>query len=382
MKKKLLLTPGPTPVPERVLLAMAVPMMHHRTSEFREVVAAAAANLKYLFCTKNDVLIFASSGTGAMEGAVANLLSPGDTAVVVKGGKFGERWAEICQAYGVTVSAIDIEWGRAVTPARIKEALNGSGAKAVFITGCETCTGVATDVEAVAGVVKETDAVLVVDAVSSLGAMPLVMDDWGVDVVVSGSQKGMMIPAGLAFAALSEKAWKIAANSTCPKYYFDFVKARKSIQKSDTPYTPAVSLIIGLNEALKMIREEGLENVWARHARLAEAVREAMKAIGLELFARQPADAVTAVKIPEGVDGLALVKNIRSKYGISIAGGQAQLKGKIFRIAQLGYMNMFDLITGITAIEMELSQLGYKVELGKGVKTAAETFFLPRTAAK
>ena len=382
MKKELLLTPGPTPVPERVLLAMAVPMMHHRTSEFREIVAEVENNLKYLFCTKNEVMIFASSGTGAMEGAVANLLSPGDTAVVVKGGKFGERWEELCRVYGVKVVPIDIEWGTAVTPEQISNALKSSGAKAVFITACETSTGVKTDVEAIANVVKKTDAVLVVDAVSSLGAMPLMMDEWGVDAVVSGSQKGMMAPAGLAFASLSEKAWKMAANSTSPKYYFDFSKARKNIQKSDTPYTPAVSLIIGLNEALRMIREEGLENVWARHAKLAEAVRGAMKAIGLELFAQQPAAAVTAVKVPPEVDGLALVKNIRTKYGISIAGGQAQLKGKIFRIAQLGYMNRFDLIVGISAIEMELLELGYKVELGKGVKAAEETFTSLTVAVK
>lgn len=369
MKKKLLLTPGPTPVPEKVLLKMAEPIMHHRTSEFQEILGETEENLKYLFCTKNNVLIFASSGTGAMEGSVANLLSKGDTAIVVNGGKFGERWGEICKVYGINVIPIEIEWGDVVTPDQIASALkNNSEAKAVFITASETSTGVVTDVKAVAECVAKTNAVLVVDAISSLGAIPLKMDEWGVDVVVSGSQKGLMIPPGLGFAALSEKAWKMVSESKSPKYYFDFIKARKSIQKTDTPWTPAISLIIGLNEALKMIREEGLENVCKRHSWLAQATRKAMQAIGLKLFSKSPADVLTAVIVPETIDSAKLVKNIRIKYGISIAGGQAALKGKIFRIAHMGYMNEFDLVKGIAAIEMELSKMGYKVEIGKGIR--------------
>lgn len=383
MKKVLLLTPGPTPVPEKVLLAMAQPMIHHRTTEFQEILKEVEDGLKYVFCTKNDVLIFASSGTGAMEGSVANLLSPGDTAIVVVGGKFGQRWAEICTAYGINIVPLDVEWGDSIKPKDIETALkNNPSAKVVFITQCETSTGAATDVEAIAKIVSRTETVLVVDAISSLGAMELKMDEWGVDVVVSGSQKGLMIPPGLAFVSLSQKAWNLVSQSRCPKYYFDFVKAKKSLQKADTPYTPAVSLIVGLNEALKMIRAEGLENVIARHAKFAHAVRSAMQAIGLELFSRCPSNTVTPVKVPSGVDGEKLVKNIRSKYGISIAGGQEEMKGKIFRIAALGYVSEFDLITGISAIEMELLEQGYKVELGKGVQAALEVFTGNRANAK
>lgn len=383
MKKILLLTPGPTPVPERVLLAMAKPMIHHRTSEFQEVLKEVEENLKYVFCTKNDVLILTSSGTGAMEGSVANLLSPGDTAICVNGGKFGERWGEICKGYGVNAVVLKVEWGNAVTPKEIENALkSNSSAKVVFITQCETSTGVATDVEAIAKIVSKTNAVLVVDAISSLGAMELKMDEWGVDVVVSGSQKGLMLPPGLAFAAFSEKAWKLAAQSKCPKYYFDFTKARKSTQKTDTPWTPAVSLVIGLKEALKMIRGEGLENVIARHSLLAQATRGAMQAIGLELFSKYPSNTVTPVKVPAGVDGEKLVKDIRSKYGISIAGGQDEMKGKIFRIACLGYVSEFDLITGISAIEMELMGQGFKIELGKGVQAAQEAVCAGKVGVK
>jgi aspartate aminotransferase-like enzyme len=310
-----------------------------------------------------------------MEGAVANLLSPGDTAIVVRGGKFGERWGELCEAYGVKVVALDIEWGKAVTPQEIETALkNNPQAKAVYVTACETSTGVSVDVKGVAAVVSKTSAVLVVDAISSLGGVEMKMDEWGVDVVVSGSQKGLMIPPGLAFAALSEKAWKLVKESKCPKYYFDYTKAKKCVEKTDTPWTPAVSLVIGLNEALKMIKEEGLENVLARHAKLAVAARSAMKALGLEIYAKSPANALTAVVVPQGVDGEKMVKNIRSQYGISIAGGQDELKGKVFRLAHLGYMNEFDLVVGISAIEMELHKQGYKLELGKGVKAAQEVF--------
>jgi aspartate aminotransferase-like enzyme len=373
MKKVLLLTPGPTPVPERVLLAMAKPMIHHRTNEFQGILKEVEENLKYVFCTKNDVIILAGSGTGAMESAVANLLSPGDTAIVVRAGKFGERWSEICEAYGIKPVNIDKEWGSAVTPSEIEAALKSNpNTKVVFITACETSTGAETDVKAIAGVVSKTNSVLVVDAISSLGAVELKMDEWGVDVVISGSQKGLMTPPGLAFIAMSNKAWALAESSKCPKYYYNLKKAKKSIEKTDTPWTPAVSLIIGLNEALKMIKEEGLENVIARHSRLANAARNAMKGLGLELFSQSPANTVTPVKVPAGVDGEKLVKDIRSKYGISIAGGQDEMKGKIFRIACLGYVSEFDLFSGISAIERELVNQGYKIELGKGVKAAQE----------
>lgn len=375
MKKKVLLTPGPTQVPAEVLGVMAQPIIHHRTSEFQEIFKEVNESLQHVFCTKDEVLTFASSGTGAMEGCVANLLSPGDTAIVVSGGKFGQRWADICKAYDINPIVVNIEWGQAVTPAQIKDRLQKNPeAKAVFITHCETSTGVVTDVFGIAGVVKETPAVLVVDAISSLGAMELRKDEWQVDVVVSGSQKGLMIPPGLCFVSLNAKAWKLVEQSKSKKYYFDFLKARKSWQKTDTPYTPAVTLIIGLNEALKMIRCEGLENVLNRHQRLADATRKAVQALGLELLSDSPANAVTAARMPSGVDGQKLVKLLRTKYGISIAGGQEALKGKIFRLAHLGYMNEFDVILGIAAIEKGLLELGANIDLGKGVKAAQEVF--------
>ncbi len=375
MKKKVLLTPGPTPVPPEVLSALGRPIIHHRTSEFQDIFKEVNAGLQYVFATKDEVLTFASSGTGAMEGCVANLLSPGDLAICVSGGKFGERWGEICKAYGVKTIIINIEWGKAVQPAQIEEALKQNPeVKAAFVTHCETSTGVVTDVQALAKVVGATKAVLVVDAISSLGAMELAKDEWGVDVVVSGSQKALMIPPGLGFCSLSAKAWQLVEKSTNPKYYFNFTKARKLWQKADTPYTPAVSLVIGLNEALKMVQEEGLENVLKRHARLAQATRAAMKALGLKLLAEQPANAVTSVYVPQGIDGQKLVKLLRTTYGISIAGGQADLKGKIFRLAHLGYMNEFDMLLGIAAVEKGLVELGANIELGKGVKAAQEVF--------
>ncbi len=377
LKKRYLLTPGPTPVPPESLLAMARPIIHHRTNEFRTILGQVTEDLKYVHQTKNDLFIFASSGTGAMEAAVANILSAGDKALAVTGGKFGERWQEICQAYKIDVTPLEIEWGAAIEPEVIKDKLSKEpDIKAVFTTLCETSTGVRTDIKAIAQITKNHKAVLVVDAVSALGAEELKTDEWGIDVVVAGSQKGLMIPPGLSFISVNEKAFKKIEQSDLPKYYFDIKKAKKSLEKTDTPWTPAVSLIIGLQQALKLIKEEGIENIIQRHKVLAEATRQAMKALNLELLApKNPANAVTAVKVPEGLDGAAIMKNLRDKYDVWIAGGQAHLKGKIFRIAHLGYMNQFDIIVGITALEAVLKELGYKFELGAGVKKAEEILF-------
>ncbi|NQU74059.1 MAG: alanine--glyoxylate aminotransferase family protein [Candidatus Omnitrophica bacterium] len=375
MIKNYLMTPGPTPVPPEVLLSMAKPIIHHRTPQFQKILQEVEENLKYLFQTANNVLIFASSGTGAMEGAVCNLLSPGDKAITVQGGKFGERWTEICKAYGVEAIAIDVEWGKAVDPKVIEKKLSTGAIKAVFTTLCETSTGVATDIKAIAEVVKKTEAVLVVDAISALGAVECKTDEWGIDVVVSGSQKGLMIPPGLAFAAVSPKAWKVIEQNKSPKYYFDFKKSKKSIEKTDTPFTPAISLIIGLNAALKILRQEGLDSVVARHKQMAKAIREAAKALGLELLSPTAAsDAVTAIKVAQGIDGGKLVKTMRDEYGVGIAGGQADFKGKIFRIASMGYMNQFDVIIAISCLEIVLSRMGYKFELGAGVKATQKVF--------
>jgi len=371
MQKNYLLTPGPTPVVPEALEAMARPIIHHRTPQFQAILKEVEEDLKYVFQTKNHVLILSSSGTGAMEATVNNLLSPGDKAIVVRGGKFGERWSELCDAYGIDFIPIDVEWGKKVDPQDIKKILEKEKdkIKAVYVTLCETSTGVTTDIEAISKITKDFQAVLVVDAISALGAVPIKTDEWGIDVVVSGSQKGLMIPPGLSFVSLSQKAWELAKKSTLPKYYFNLLSYKKSIEKNDTPYTPAVNLIIGLNEALKRIKKDGLENMLNRHKKHAGAVRESVKVLGLELFAPDAySDAVTAVKVPEGIDGAKLVKTMRDKYGVAIAGGQAELKGKIFRIATMGYITSDDLKIGIETLETVLSEMGYKFEKGSGTK--------------
>lgn len=372
MKKLYLMTPGPTPVPEQVMLKMAKPIIHHRTSQFQEIIKQVEEDLKYVFQTKNDILIFASSGTGGMEAAVANLLSPGDKAIVVRGGKFGERWTEICDAYKINSINIDVEWGRAVSPNTIEDALKKDpDTKAAFITLCETSTGAETDIKSISAVIAKTKAVLVVDAISGLGSCELKTDEWQVDVVVTGSQKGLMIPPGLAFVSVSPKAWELVKESKSPKYYFDFLAYKKALDKADTPYTPAITLMIGLAKALAMMKEETLEAVLTRHARLARATREAVVAMGLELFApTAPSAAVTPVKAPEGIDGEQIVKLLKTKYGVWVAGGQGRLKGKVFRIAHLGYMADTDILMTISALEMALIELGVKIKQGAGIVAA------------
>ena len=373
MRKYRLMSPGPTPVPEKVLLSMADTIIHHRTPQFGAVLKDVNIKLKKVFCTENPVLTLASSGTGAMEASIVNLLSKGDKALVIRGGKFGARFSEICGFYGVEAVNYDVEWGDSADPAVVKKLIGDNpGVKAVYSTLCETSTGVCNDIKAIAEVVSKTDAVLVVDSISGLSADEIRPDDWGVDVVVGGSQKGLMLPPGLAFISLSPKAQKLIEGSDLPRYYFCLKAALKSYAKDDTPWTPAVSLITGLNKVLDIMLEEGIKNVLARHARLAEATREAVKAMGPELFAKNPSNAVTAVKVPGNVDGLALVKKMRDEQGITIAGGQADLKGKIFRIAHLGYMDEYDTISAIAGIEIVLKQLGFDLERGKGVAKAEE----------
>ena len=376
MRKNYLLTPGPTPLPPEVCQALARPIIHHRTPQFQAVLKEASEGLKYVFQTKNDVFILASSGTGAMEAAVANLLSPGEFAITIEGGKFGERWTQICKSYGINTEIIPVEWGKAVDPQEIAKRIKANPKiKAVFATLCETSTGVTNNIQAIAEVVRDTDSVLVVDAISGLGAIELKTDDWGVDVVVSGSQKGLMLPPGLGFISVSSKAWAKVDDSKCPKYYFDLKKAKKAYDKTDTPFTPAISLIIALSESLKMIKADGLENVFARHRKMADACRLAVKALGLTLFApTASSDVVTAVNVPQGIDGEKLVKTMRDNYGVTIAGGQDELKGKVFRIAHMGFIEEFDIIAGISCLEKVLAQMGYKFNTGSGVKAAQEAF--------
>jgi aspartate aminotransferase-like enzyme len=376
MRKNYLLTPGPTPLPPQVLEAMSRPIIHHRTPQFQAVLKEAAEGLKYVYQTKGDVFILASSGTGAMEAAVVNLLSCGDTAITIQGGKFGERWTEICKNYGITPEIIDVEWGKAVDPAEIEKRLKiNPKIKAVFTTLCETSTGVVNDIAAIGRLVKDTRTALVVDAISGLGAIDLQTDAWSCDVVVSGSQKGLMLPPGLSFISVSPKAWNLIESSESPKYYFDLKAAKKAWDATDTPFTPAITLIIALCEALKMIRQDGLESIFLRHKKMADATRAAVKALGLELFAPNCAsDVVTAVKVPAGIEGEKLVKTMRDTYGVTIAGGQSELKGKIFRIAHIGYIEEFDIIAGISCLEKVLAGMNYKFELGRGVAAVEEVF--------
>jgi len=380
MEKKYLFSPGPTMLPPEVLLKMAEPIMHHREPEFEKIFSGIREGLKYLFQTKNEVLVFTSSGTGAMEGAVSNLLSRGDKALVVRGGKFGERWGEICKAYGIEFIPIDVEWGRAVEPERIKEKLKSDPSiRAVYTQASETSTGVRYPIREIAEIVKTyDDKIIVVDAITGIGVFDIPMDAWGLDVVISGSQKALMLPPGLSFAALSNKAWKFVERSNLPKYYFNFKKELNSAKKNQSSYTPAISLFVGLRETLNMIQKEGLEGVFRRHEKLASATRAAVKALGLELFAPEtPSNALTAIKIPAGVDGLKLQDLFFEKFGITVAEGQDRAKGKIIRIAHLGYYERLDMVMVISALEMLLKEMGYAFELGTGVKAAEEILMVP-----
>lgn len=374
MRKKYLLAPGPTPVPPEALLAMAMPIIHHRAPDFLPILDSAKKGLQWLYQTKNDVLVLCSTGTGGMEGSVTNFLSPGDEVLVLNGGKFGERWTRICQAYGMKVEEIIVEWGYSVKPEQVEASLKKNPKiKAVFVQANETSTGVYHDVKSIAAVVKKTDALFVVDAISALVAHDIRTDEWGIDVMIGGSQKGVMLPPGLAFVSVSDKAWKMADTAKTPKFYFNFKKERENLAKNQTNFTSAVTLIIGLNSCIKMLRDEGLENVFARHAKLARATRAGAEALGLKLFPKEsPSNALTAIEAPAGVDGQEIYKNLREKYGITGAGGQDQLKGKIFRIAHLGYADTFDVITAVAGIEMVLKGLGHPVKLGTGVGAAQE----------
>ena len=375
MLKRYLLAPGPTPVPSEALLAMAMPIIHHRSPDFLPVLDAAKNGLKWLYQTKNDVLILCSTGTGGMVGAVNNFFSPGDKVLTVNGGKFGERWTKICKAYGLQAEEIVVEWGYAVNPETIEAKLkNDPSIKGVFVQASETSTGVYHDIEALAKVVKKYEnTILIVDAISAIVAHDLRMDAWGIDVMIGGSQKGVMLPPGLAFVGISEKAWKFSEKSKCPRFYFNFKKERENLAKNQTNFTSPVTLIIGLNESIKLLRKEGLENVFKRHERLANATRAAVKALGLELYPKEsPSNSVTAVCAPAGIDGQAIYKNLREKYGITAAGGQGHVKGKIFRIAHLGYADTFDVIIAIAGLEMVLKGMGHPVKLGAGVAAAEE----------
>lgn len=372
MIKRYLLTPGPTPVPTEVALKMAEPIIHHRTPEFSKIFSEVRAGLKKLFQTEQDVLTLASSGTGAMEAAVVNLLSAGDNVIVVNGGKFGERWTKICQTYGVNVEEIKVEWGQGVSVDAVKAALaKVPDAKAVLVQASETSTTAVHPVAEIAKITRERDTLLIVDGITAVGVFDLPMDGWGVDVLVTGSQKALMLPPGLAFIALSERAWKRADKQHLPGFYFDLKRERKNQADNTTAYTPAVTLVIGLAAVLAMLEKETYPGVFARHARLAAATRAASEALGLKLLApTAPSPAATGFFLPAGIDGGKLTKYLRDKVGVDIAGGQDHLKGKILRVAHIGYFGNFDIITAVAAIEMGLAKFGARIDFGSGLAAA------------
>ena len=372
MIKQLLLAPGPTPVPSRVRLAMAQPMFHHRTPQFSALFGEVRAQLQELFQTEQDVLMLAASGTGAMEAAVNNCFAPGDEVIFVNGGKFGERWGKLSSTFGLKPIEIKVEWGRAVRPEQVEQALaEHPNAKGVLVQASETSTAAVHPIEQLSAITRKTNALLVVDGITAVGVYPIPMDQWGVDVLITGSQKALMLPPGLALIALSARAWERVGQTKQPRFYFDLPRERTNQAKNTTAWTPAISLVIGLREALTMMQEEGYPNLYARHARLASATRAAGLALGLRLVAPDnPSPAVTGLYTPEGIDGGKLFSYLRDKMRVVFAGGQDQLKGKIIRIAHLGYIGAFDTITAVAALEMALKHFGHPVEFGRGVGAA------------
>lgn len=375
--KRYLLIPGPTPVPPRVAEAMSRPIIGHRSGEFQKVMEQVSGKLKRVFQTENNVFIMGSSGTGALEAAVANLVSPGDKVLALSCGKFGERFAELAKLYGGEVIFVDFGWGYDIDLTVVKKHLEENpDIKVVLATQNETSTGVQNDIKGLGLLVAQYDAVLAVDAVSGLAAIDLKTDEWHVDVVASGSQKAFMLPPGLAFISVSDKAWAKIEKNTSPNYYFNLLKAKKNIAKWNTTYTTPVSMVYGLDAALDMILEEGLDNVFARHSLLARATRAAIQGLGLELLAPDEcaSQAVTAVQSPMVVDVDTLRKVLLKEYGVTFAGGQDAMKGKIFRIAHMGFADKMDVIIAISALEMALGKCGYKAELGAGVREAQMIF--------
>ncbi len=379
MEKRYLFTPGPTPVPPEVLAAGAEPIVHHRGADFRDIYASTLARLREVFRTESDVLLFTASGTGAMESAPANLCAPGDRVAVVSHGSFGERWIAICEQHGLDVQAISYEWGERPDPDEVGAAVRESGAGIVFCQQSDTSTGVVSDVRAIKQAVG--DALLVVDAVSSLGAVPLETDEWGIDVVVSGSQKALMAPPGLAMVSVPEHV--LAQTKLSRSFYFDWPRSKKAQDKLDAAFTPAVSLIRSLDVALGLLLDDGLEDAFARHVRLGRATRAGIKAMGLELFSPDDdtAAVVTAIRSPEGVDGDDLLKHLRTHHGVTLAPGQAHLKGKIFRIGHIGWFDVFDIASALAAVELSLTELGADIERGVAVPAAFEAFEAPVAAA-
>ncbi|MEC7925301.1 MAG: alanine--glyoxylate aminotransferase family protein [Thermodesulfobacteriota bacterium] len=372
--KNYVLTPGPVPVPEFVMLEMAKPIIHHRTSEFEEIFYKATLGLKKVFMTNEEVLILASSGTGAMDAAVSNTLSRGDSALVVNGGKFGERWGKICNAYGVNVVELKVEWGKAVEVKDIEKALeDNKDIKAILIQASETSTGVEHPIEKISKITKNRDDVLlIVDGITAVGAFPVEFDKWGIDILIGGSQKAFMLPPGLAFISLSQKAWNFYEKSDLPKFYLDLKQAHKNSLKKTSPWTPAVNLVMGLNAVLEYFDKLGLDNLFRRHSVMSEATIKGFGSIGLENFAPGcSSTALSVIKSPDHINAGEIIKGLKNKYGMIVAGGQDQAKGKIFRITHMGYVDKGDMISVIAGVENILQELKYDFTPGLGVSTAS-----------
>jgi aspartate aminotransferase-like enzyme len=384
IRKTRLLTPGPTPLYPPALHAMMGSDIHHRTEDFRNIYRATLADLKEVLGTSNDVLILVSSGTGAMESAVSNLFSRGDKVIVCSAGKFGERWVEMAKVFGLEATVLKAEYGDTVKPEQVEAALAATpGARGVFVQASETSTGAQHDIRAMGQAIAKTDAIFVVDAITGLGTMPIDIEGWGLDVVVGGSQKAFMIPPGIAFLTVSAKAWAFAETATLPHYYFDLKKEKKNAALGESSFTPNTSLIIALNAALKYIKSVGMDKLVENAQLLARATRTAAVELGLELFAPgSPCSSVTAVKAPAGMDSSVIVKEFRSRFGAIIANGQGSMKGKIFRIAHLGYFDFADLFGVIAELEIILAANGHPVTFGKGVAAVQKIYTEAAAAAK
>jgi aspartate aminotransferase-like enzyme len=376
IKKQRLATPGPTPLYPPAMHAMMGSDIHHRTEDFRKIYRGCLAGLKEIMGTSHDVLLFAASGTGAMDAAVSNLFSKGDKVIVCVAGKFGERWTEIAKAYGLDATVIAVPYGEAVSPRQLQEALaKEPGVRGVFVQASESSTGAAHDVKAMGAAVAKTDAIFVVDAITGLGTMPLDIDGWGLDVTISGSQKAFMIPPGLAFLSVSPKAWRFVDTATLPHYYFNLKKEKKNGDAGESSWTPAISLILALGVALDYIRGMGMANLVENAQTLAAATRGAVRAMGLELFTpHSPGAAVTAVRPPAGIDSGVIVKEFRDRFGTVIANGQGSMKGQLFRIAHIGYFDFLDLFAMLAGLEIILNANGFAVKYGTGVAVAQEYF--------
>lgn len=373
MKKNRLFTPGPTMVPEDILLEMARPMVHHRTAFYRDMHKEVCEHLQYLFQTKATCLVITGSGTSAMEGAIVGCCPPGHKSLVVRNGKFAERWSKVCATFDIDHTSLDLKWGTGATAADISNAMDADPKiDTVIVVHSETSTTALSDVEGIAKITGDRGALLLVDGITAVGALPVKMDAWGVDVYVTGSQKAMMLPPGLGFAAVNDRAWKRIDSGKMPVLYNDFKAYRKSLETWDAPYTPALTLVRGAMVALRGIKERGLENIWKETTTLARSMRAAAGALGMQVYAKDPVDSVTALVVPDGIDEAALRKTMRTKHGFHVAGGQGDIKGKIIRFSHMGYVDAFDTLGAIAALELTLKEMGYAVTLGAGVSAGLQ----------